>query len=150
MTELEKLMRRIDSLETELIKNRDFLTKTHSLCFDEKTKADVTACINSKLDLINWIKDLARVIQADSRLSKERESKMGIWDKAIVSAGMCAEHMTNVLNMTVYLQGDNLFLSEKRIAARDLRDACWKFSAEMNKIVLQEGKNKEKENDGND
>ena len=146
MTELEKLMRRIDSLETELIKNRDFLTKTHSLCFDEKTKADVTACINSKLDLINWIKDLARVIQADSRLSKERESKMGIWDKAIVSAGMCAEHMTNVLNMTDVLSL-SASLSGKRNASRNLRKACQEFVTEISRINELE---KEKENDRNE
>ena len=146
MTELEKLTGRLDSLETELIKNRDFLAKTHSLCFDEKTKEDVTACINSKLDLINWIKDLARVIQADSRLSKERESNMGIWDKAIVSADMCAEHMTNILNMTNDLQLSE-FLSGKRTACHDLRKACQKFVTEISRINELE---KEKKNDGNE
>ena len=145
MTELDKLMGRLDSLETELIKNRDFLAKTHSMCFDAKTKEDVTACINSKLDLINWIKDLARVIQADSRLSKERESKMGIWDKAIVSAGMCAEHMTNVLNMTA--NQAELFPSEERTAARKLREECRAFVTKISRINELE---KEKENDGND
>ena len=146
MTELEKLMGRLDSLETELIKNRDFLAKTHSMCFDAKTKEDVTACINSKLDLINWIKDLARVIQADSRLSKERESNMGIWDKAIVSADMCAEHMTNILNMTNDLQLSE-FLSGKRTACHDLRKACQKFVTEISRINELE---KEKKNDGNE
>ena len=146
MTELEKLMRRLDSLETELIKNRDFLAKTHSMCFDAKTKEDVTACINSKLDLINWIKDLARVIQADSRLSKERESNMGIWDKAIVSADLCAEYMTNILNMTNDLQLSEL-LSGKRTACHNLRKACQEFVTEISRINELE---KEKENDGNE
>jgi hypothetical protein len=49
MTELDKLMERLKRLEDELVQNRDFLAKTHSLCFDAKTKEDVTACINSKL-----------------------------------------------------------------------------------------------------
>lgn len=146
MTELEKLMGRLDSLETELIKNRDFLAKMHSLCIDEKTKEDATACINSKLDLINWIKDLARVIQADSQLAKERESKMGIWDRAIVSAGMCAEYMTNILNMTDDLQLSE-FLSGKRTACHDLRKACQKFVTEISRVNELE---KENENDGND
>ena len=144
MTELEKLIGRIDSLETELIKNRDFLAKTHSLCFDEKTKEDVTACINSKLDLINWIREQNEEILADTQHDKERESNMGIWDKAIVSAGMCAEHMTNVLNMTQFAVP---FSSGKRHACRNLRKACQEFVTEISRINELE---KEKENDGND
>ena len=146
MTELEKLMGRLDSLETELIKNRDFLAKTHSLCFDEKTKEDVTACINSKLDLINWIREQNEEILADVKYDKERESNMGIWDKAIVSADMCAEHMTNILNMTNDLQLSEL-LSGKRTACHDLRKACQKFVTEISRINELE---KEKKNDGNE
>lgn len=146
MTELDKLMGRLDSLETELIKNRDFLAKTNSLCFDAKTKEDVTACINSKLDLINWIREQNEEILADVKYDKERESNMGIWDKAIVSAGMCAEHMTNVLNMTASLQTVP-FSSGRRTAARKLRDECRAFVTEISRINELE---KEKENDGND
>ena len=145
MTELDKLMGRLDSLETELIKNRDFLAKTHSMCFDAKTKEDVTACINSKLDLINWIREQNEEILADVKHDKERESKMGIWDKAIVSAGMCAEHMTNVLNMTA--NQAELFPSEERTAARKLREECRAFVTKISRINELE---KEKENDGND
>lgn len=144
MTELEKLMGRLDSLETELIKNRDFLAKTHSLCFDAKTKEDVTACINSKLDLINWIREQNEEILADVKYDKERESNMGIWDKAIVSAGMCAEHMTNVLNMTQFAVP---FSSGRRRAARKLREECRAFVTEISRINEQE---EEKENDGNE
>ena len=146
MTELEKLMGRLESLEDELVKNRDFLAKTNSLCFDAKTKEDVTACINSKLDLINWIREQNEEIFADTQHDKERESKMGIWDKAIVSAGMCAEHMTNVLNMTASLQAET-FPSGRRVAARKLREECRAFVTEISRINELE---KEKENDGNE
>ena len=146
MTELEKLMGRLKRLEDELVQNRDFLAKTHSLCFDAKTKEDVTACINSKLDLINWIREQNEEILADARYDKERESNMGIWDKAIVSAGMCAEHMTNVLNMTANLQTVP-FSSGRRTAARKLREECRAFVTEISRINEQV---KEKENDGND
>lgn len=146
MTELEKLMGRLKRLEDELVQNRDFLAKTHSLCFDAKTKEDVTACINSKLDLINWIREQNEEILADARYDKERESNMGIWDKAIVSAGMCAEHMTNVLNMTANLQAVP-FSSGRRTAARKLREECRAFVTEISRINEQV---KEKENDGND
>lgn len=146
MTELEKLMGRLESLETELIKNRDFLAKTNSLCFDAKTKEDVTACINSKLDLINWIREQNEEILADVKYDKERESNMGIWDKAVVSAGICAEHMTNVLNMTANLQTVP-FSSGRRTAARKLREECRAFVTEISKVNEQV---KEKENDGND
>lgn len=151
MTELEKLMERLESLEDELVKNRDFLAKTHSLCFDEKTKEDVTACINSKLDLINWIKDLARVIQADSRLSKERESKMGIWDKAVLSVGFCANHLDNVLTMTDKLCFEPA-LAARRTEALILIDACNYFRSAMAAIDQQTYKftDEEKENDGNE
>ena len=145
MTELDKLMGRLDRLKYELIKNRDFLAQTHSLCLDEKTKQDVTACINSKLDLINWIREQNEEILADTRHDKERESNMGIWDKTIVSAGMCAEYMTNALNMTNDLQLSPS-LSEKRQACHNLRKACQKFVTEISRINKQE---KEKENDGN-
>lgn len=142
MTELEKLMGRLESLETELIKNRDFLAKTHSLCFDAKTKEDVTACINSKLDLINWIREQNKEILADTQHDKERESNMGIWDKAIVSAGMCAEYMTNVLNLTndLHLSAS---LSGKRQACHNLRKACQAFVTEIsrNKELEKENKN---------
>lgn len=151
MTELEKLMKRLESLEDELVKNRDFLAKTHSLCFDEKTKEDVTACINSKLDLINWIKDLARVIQADSQLSKERESKMGIWDKVIVSAEFFANQLANAMLMTSSLQTDP-DLAARRKETFKLIGACNYFRSAMAAIDQQtyEFTDEEKENDGNE
>ena len=113
---------------------------------DEKTKGDATACINSKLDLINWIREQNEEILADARYDKERESNMGMWDKAIVSAGMCAEHMTNALNMTANLQTVP-FSSGRRTAARKLREECRAFVTEISRINEQV---KEKENDGND
>lgn len=146
MTELEKLMKRLERLDAELIANRDFLAKTNSMCFDAKTKEDVTACINSKLDLINWIREQNEEILADAKYDKERESKMGIWDKAIVSAGMCAEYMTNVLNLTNDLQL-SASLSGKRQACHNLRKACQEFVTEISRINEQE---EEKENDGNE
>ena len=118
----------------------------HSLCFDVKTKEDVTACINSKLDLINWIREQNEEILADTQYDKERESNMGIWDKAIVSAGMCAEYMTNVLNLTNDLQL-SASLSGKRQACHNLRKACQEFVTEISSINKLE---KEKENDGNE
>lgn len=146
MTELDKLMGRLKRLEDELVQNRDFLTKTHSMCFDEQTKENVTACINSKLDLINWIREQNEEIVADTQHNKERESNMGIWDKTIVSAGMCAEYMTNALNLTNDLPLSPS-LSEKRQACHNLRKACQKFVTEISRINELE---KEKENDGND
>ncbi len=146
MTELDKLMKRLEQLDAELIANRDFLAKMPSSCIDDKTKEDVTACINSKLDLINWIRDLVKVIQADSQLSKERESNMGIWDKAIVSAGICAEHMTNVLNMTGKLQFVPA-LAARRTEALVLIDACNKFRDAMAKIDEEYTTEEKKEND---
>ena len=146
MTELDKLMGRLKRLEDELIKNRDFLARTNSMCFDKKTKEDVTACINSKLDLINWIREQNEEILVETTHDKERESNMGIWDKTIVSAGMCAEYMTNVLNLTNDLQLSPS-LSEKRQACHNLRKACQKFVTEISRINELE---KEKENDGND
>ena len=146
MTELEKLMGRLKRLEDELVQNRYFLAKIDSSCLDEKTKADVTACINSKLDLINWIREQNEEILADARYDKERESNMGMWDKAIVSAGMCAEHMTNALNMTANLQTVP-FSSGRRTVARKLREECRAFVTEISRINEQV---KEKENDGND
>lgn len=146
MTELEKLMGRLKRLEDELVQNRYFLAKINSSCLDEKTKGDATACINSKLDLINWIREQNEEILADARYDKERESNMGIWDKAIVSAGMCAEHMTNALNMTANLQAVP-FSSGRRTAARKLREECRAFVTEISRINEQV---KEKENDGNE
>lgn len=143
MTELEKLMKRLERLDAELIANRDFLARTNSMCFDAKTKEDVTACINSKLDLINWIREQNEEILADTQHEKERESNLGIWDKAIVSAGMCAEHMTNVLNLTNDLQL-SASLSGKRQACHNLRKACQAFVTEISRIKELE---KEKEND---
>ena len=143
---IDKLMKRLECLEDELIKNRDFLAKTHSLCFDKKTKEDVTACINSKLDLINWIREQNEEIVVETTHDKERESNMGIWDKTIVSAGMCAEYMTNVLNLTNDLPLSPS-LSEKRQACHNLRKACQKFVTEISRINELE---KEKENDGNE
>lgn len=146
MTELDKLMGRLKRLEDELVQNRYFLAKINSSCLDEKTKGDVTACINSKLDLINWIREQNEEILADVKYDKERESNMGIWDKAIVSAGMCAEYMTNVLNLTNDLQL-SASLSGKRQACHNLRKACQAFVSEISRNKELE---KEKENDGNE
>lgn len=148
MTELDKLMERIDGLETELVKNRDFLARTNSMCFDAKTKEDVTACINSKLDLINWIREQNEEILVDTRHDKERESNMGIWDKAVLSVGICANHLENVLTMTGQLQFVPA-LAARRTEALVLIDACNKFRDAMAKID-EEYTTEEKENDGND
>ena len=145
MTELEKLMGRLDSLETELIKNRDFLAKTHSMCFDAKTKEDVTACINSKLDLINWIREQNEEILADVKYDKERESNKSIWDRVVLSAGICANHLENVLTMTGQLQFVPA-LAARRTEALVLIDACNKFRDAMAKID-EEYTTEEKEND---
>ena len=151
MTELEKLMGRLDSLETELIKNRDFLAKTHSMCFDAKTKEDVTACINSKLDLINWIREQNEEILADVKYDKERESNMGIWDKAVLSAGICANQLANAIIVTAKLQNDRV-LDARRTETMQLIGACNYFRSAMAAIDQQtyEFTDKEKENDGND
>lgn len=148
MTELDKLMERLERLEDELVSNRDFLAKTHSLCFDEKTKEDVTACINSKLDLINWIRDLVKVIQADSQLSKERESSMGIWDKAVLSAEFFANQLANAMIVTSNIAYDEV-LAAKRKETFKLIDACNKFRSAMAAIDEDTYKftDKEKEND---
>ena len=147
MTELEKLMGRLDSLETELISNRDFLAKTNSMCFDAKTKEDVTACINSKLDLINWIREQNEEILADVKNDKECESNMGIWAKAALSAGICAGHMTNVLIMTANLQTDP-DLAARRKETHKLIGACNYFLGAMRAIDNQmyECTTEEKEN----
>ena len=152
MTELEKLMERIDSLETELIKNRDFLAKTHSLCFDVKTKEDVTACINSKLDLINWIREQNEEIVVDTTHDKERESNMGIWDKAVLSAGICANHLDNALTLTDKCFEPDPNLTARRTEALRLIDACDKFRDAMQAIDQKTYKytTEEKENDGNE
>ena len=149
MTELDKLMGRLDCLEDELIKNRDFLAQTHSLCFDEKTKEDVTACINSKLDLINWIREQNKEILADTQHDKERESNMGIWDKAVLSAGICANHLANVMIMTSNLAYDQA-LAARRTEAVKLIDACNYFRSAMVAIDQETYKyptEEEKEND---
>ena len=152
MTELEKLMGRLESLEDELVKNRDFLAKTHSLCFDEKTKEDVTACINSKLDLINWIREQNEEIAADTQHDKERESKMGIWDKAVLSVGICTNHLENVLTMTDKLHFTPA-LAARRTETLILIDACNKFRSAMqaiNEDTYKYTTEEEKENDGNE
>lgn len=150
MTELEKLMKRLERLDAELIANRDFLAKTNSMCFDAKTKEDVTACINSKLDLINWIREQNEEILADTQHDKERESNMGIWDKTVLSAGICANHLDNALTLT-----DNCFepdLAARRTEALILIDACDKFRDAMAAIDQKTYKNttEEQENDGNE
>lgn len=151
MTELEKLMKRLESLEDELVKNRDFLAKTNSMCFDAKTKEDVTACINSKLDLINWIREQNEEILADVKYDKERESNMGIWDKIIISVSLLATQLSNVLIMTSNLQTDP-DLAARRKEAFKLIGACNYFRSAMTAIDQQtyEFTDKEKENDGND
>ena len=147
MTELERLMKRLESLEDELVKNRDFLARTNSMCFDEKTKEDVTACINSKLDLINWIREQNEEILVDVKYDKERESKMGIWDKTVLSVGICANHLDNVLTLTDKLHFTPA-LAARRTEALILIDACDKFRDAMQ--AINEQTEEEKENDGND
>lgn len=145
MTELEKLMKRLERLDAELIANRDFLANMPSSCIDEKTKENVTACINSKLDLINWIREQNGEILADTQHEKERESNMGIWDKAVLSAGICANHLENVLTMTGQLQFVPA-LAARRTEALVLIDACNKFKDAMAKID-EEYTTEAKEND---
>lgn len=151
MTELEKLMKRLERLEDELIRNRDFLAKTNSMCFDAKTKEDVTACINSKLDLINWIREQNEDIVVETTHDKERESNMGIWDKTVLSAGICANHLNNALTLTDELHF-NPALAARRTEALVLIDACDKFRDAMAAINEQtcENTTEEKENDGNE
>lgn len=151
MTELEKLMGRLDSLETELIKNRDFLAKTHSLCFDAKTKEDVTACINSKLDLINWIREQNKEILAEAKYDKERESNKSIWDRVVLSAEFFTQQLANAMIMSSDLSTDPV-LAARRKEAFDLIGACNKFRSAMAAIDQQtyEFTDEEKENDGND
>ena len=148
MTELEKLMERLDSLETELIKNRDFLAKTHSLCFDAKTKEDVTACINSKLDLINWIREQNEEIVADTQHDKERESKMGIWDKTVLSAEFFTNQLASAMIVTSNLQTDPV-LAARRKETFKLIGACNYFRSAIAAIDQQtyEFTDEEKEND---
>ena len=151
MTELEKLMKRLERLDAELIKNRDFLAKTNSMCFDAKTKEDVTACINSKLDLINWIREQNEEILADTQHDKERESNMGIWDKTVLSVGITINHLANAMMMTSNLQADP-DLAARRKETQKLMGACHYFMGAMQAINEQTYKyttEEEKENDGN-
>lgn len=151
MTELDKLMGRLKRLEDELVQNRDFLARTNSLCFDAKTKEDVTACINSKLDLINWIREQNEEILADVKYDKERESNMGIWDKAIVSAEFFANQLANAMIVTSNLQTDP-DLAARRKETFKLIGACNYFRSAMAAIDQQtyEFTDEEKENDGNE
>ena len=151
MTELEKLMGRLKRLEDELVQNRYFLAKIDSSCLDEKTKGDVTACINSKLDLINWIREQNEEILADVKYDKERESNMGIWDKAVLSAGICANQLANAIIVTAKLQNDRV-LDARRKETNKLIGACNYFRSAMAAIDQQTYKftDEEKENDGND
>lgn len=151
MTELEKLMKRLESLEDELVKNRDFLARTNSMCFDEKTKEDVTACINSKLDLMNWIREQNEEILADVKYDKERESNMGIWDKTVLSAEFFVNQLANVMIMTSDLQTDPDSAARRR-ETNKLIGACNYFRCAMAAIDQQtyEFTDKEKENDGNE
>ena len=147
MTELDKLMGRLDRLEDELIKNRDFLAKTNSMCFDEKTKEDVTACINSKLDLINWIREQNEEIVADAKYDNERDT--GFWDKAVLSAGFCANHLANAMIMTSNLQAHPALAARRAVAVK-LIDACNYFRSAMAAIDQETYKyptEEEKEND---
>ena len=151
MTELEKLMGRLKRLEDELVQNRYFLAKINSSCLDEKTKADVTACINSKLDLINWIREQNEEILADAKYDKERESNMGIWDKAVLSAGFFTQQLANAMIVTANLSTDP-DLAARRKETNKLIEACNYFRSAMAAIDQQtyEFTDKEKENDGND
>ena len=133
MTELEKLMGRLKRLEDELVQNRYFVAKINSSCLDEKTKADVTACINSKLDLINWIREQNEEILADTKCDKERESNMGVWDKTIISVSLIATQLSNVLIMTSNLQTDSV-LAARRNEAKKLCGACHAFLGAMQDI----------------
>ena len=153
MTELDKLMARLERLEDELIANRDFLAKTNSMCFDAKTKEDVTACINSKLDLINWIREQNEEILVDTQHDKERESNLGIWDKAVLSVGITTNHLANAMIMTSNLQADQDLVARRK-ETQKLMGACHYFMGAMqaineqtyNKYTTEE----EKENDGNE
>ena len=133
---IDKLMKRLECLEDELIKNRDFLARTNSMCFDEKTKAEVTSRINSKLDLIKWIREQSKEILADTRHDKERESDIGIWDKAVLSAEICANQMANAMIMTSNLQ-TNPELTARWTEARKLIDVCNYFRSAMAAIDQQ-------------
>lgn len=133
---IDKLMGRLDRLEEELMQNRDFLAKTHSMCFDAKTKEDVTACINSKLDLINWIREQNEEILGDTRYDEEQDSKTGIWDKAVLSAEICANQMANAMIMTSNLQ-TNPELTARRTEVRKLIGACNYFRSAMAAIDQQ-------------
>lgn len=151
MTELEKLMKRLESLEDELIKNRDFLAKTHSLCFDEKTKEDATACINSKLDLINWIREQNEEILADTQRVKESDSNKSIWDRVILSAEFFVNQLANAMIVTSNLQTDPV-LAARRKETFKLIGACNYFRSAMTAIDQQtyEFTDEDKENDGNE
>lgn len=151
MTELEKLMGRLKRLEDELVQNRYFLARTNSLCFDEKTKEDVTACINSKLDLINWIREQNEEILADVKYDKERESDKSIWDRVVLSAEFFANQLANAMIVTSNLQTDP-DLAARRKETFKLIGACNYFRSAMAAIDQQtyEFTDKEKENDGND
>lgn len=131
-----KLMARLKSLEDELVKNRDFLAKINSSCLDEKTKADVTVCINSKLDLINWIREQNEEILTDVKYDKDRESNMGIWDKAIVSAEFFANQLANAMIVTSNLQ-TNPDLAARRKETFKLIGACNYFRSAMAAIDQQ-------------
>lgn len=151
MTELDKLMWRLKRLEDELVQNRYFLAKINSSCLDEKTKEDVTACINSKLDLINWIREQNEEILADVKYDKERESNMGIWDKVIMSAEFFANQLANAMIVTSNLQTDPDLVARRKETFK-LIGACNYFRSAMAAIDQQtyEFTDKEKENDGND
>lgn len=147
---IDELMKRIERLEDELIKNRDFLAKTNSMCFDEKTKTDITARINSKLDLINWIREQNEEIFADTKYDNESESNTGIWDKAVLSAEICANHLANVMIMTSNL-AYNQALAARRKEVCKLIDACNYFRSAMAAIDQETYKypaDSEKKNDG--
>lgn len=133
---IHKLMTRLESLEDELVKNRDFLARINSMCLDEKTKADVIACINNKLDLINWIREQNEEILADVKYDKERESNMGIWDKAIVSAEFFANQLANAMIVTSNLQ-TNPDLAARRKETFKLIGACNYFRSAMAAIDQQ-------------
>lgn len=71
-----------------------------------------------------------------TRHDKECESDIGIWDKAVLSAEICANQMANAMIMTSNLQ-TNPELTARRMEARKLIDACNYFRSAMAAIDQQ-------------
>lgn len=85
-----------------------------------------------------------------TRHDKECESDIGIWDKAVLSAEICANQMANAMIMTSNLQ-TNPELTARRMEARKLIDACNYFRSAMAAIdqeIYKYPTKDEKENNG--